>query len=595
MKNIKKAYEMKNIHFRSLCYALQSAPLYGVVYILSIVITGVAPAIQIYLSIDIIDSLVNLIGSRDMSILFKPLFLWIGILVISEIISHINSYLIYAVSEKLKLKIISDINGKCAELKEISLFENCEFQDRIQLLRDQISSKPLNLIGNISLNLRMIVSIVSVIVVLSQVTLLAPLFILLSAVPKIYLKKRSGSKEWDLSLSLSGTKRLMENFFQTILDPSMSKDNILNSVASKKAAWLKKEGNHFISESLGLRMKYLRFSALCSLISTVFTGGAFAVTIKQLLLKSLGAGSAAAFLQGFMRIQMEFLDLIQFLSYYFRILEYYRSLFDVLDHPVRKNGHIEIKSIDSIEFQNVSFRYPDTDVDVLKDINWRICPRENTAIVGENGAGKSTLLKLLLGFYLPTQGTIKINGFPLQDIDMDDYRLRISAIFQDFSIYRGFTLKENLSLCHSFCDFNRISEKNTRLMEKWLPEISLENKNTVLGKSFSGPELSGGQWQKLAAVRALSKDFSFLIADEPTASIDPVSEARFNSELLQISEGKGSIIITHRLGTVNKADRILCLQKGRIVEEGSFEVLMQNKNYFYSLYKAQSEQYSNVL
>jgi ABC-type multidrug transport system fused ATPase/permease subunit len=245
-----------------------------------------------------------------------------------------------------------------------------------------------------------------------------------------------------------------------------------------------------------------------------------------------------------------------------------------------------------IEFRNVSFRYPSEEGEsayVLKDLSFSISPGEKIAIVGVNGAGKTTLIKLLCRVYDPTDGAILINGKDLRDVSLEDWQSAIGILFQDFPIY-------NLSIRESI-GVGRISDINDDEKLKRAAHFSgadefITNYDQLIWKEFKdGIDLSKGQHQRLAVARMFYRNAAITILDEPTASIDAVTEERIFNSLEKNMQGKTVILITHRFSTVKNADKILMLEHGSIIEQGSHRKLMALKGKYAELYTMQAKRY----
>jgi ATP-binding cassette, subfamily B, bacterial len=223
-------------------------------------------------------------------------------------------------------------------------------------------------------------------------------------------------------------------------------------------------------------------------------------------------------------------------------------------------------------------------------------PGEIVAVVGENGAGKTTIVKLLTRLYDPTEGSITVDGIDLKNLNLNQWRQYISVIFQDFGRY-AFTLTENISLgnlksLHDPEPLQHAIQKAgmTRLVNK-LPE----KEHTLLSKQFGGTDLSGGEWQKLALARAfIREDAQLLILDEPTAALDPRSEHEVYQHFSELAHGKTTLLITHRLASVQMADRILVLKSGALVEEGTHKDLLQRGGEYSLLWNMQAKQYTDL-
>jgi ATP-binding cassette subfamily B protein len=251
---------------------------------------------------------------------------------------------------------------------------------------------------------------------------------------------------------------------------------------------------------------------------------------------------------------------------------------------------INLESIFSIEFNNVSFKYPNTEKYILDQISFKITGNEKIAIVGVNGAGKSTIIKLLLRFYEPDNGEIRINGEKIQNYRVDSLRARFSIIFQDFITY-SLSIKENVIISDLKKENDedevwsalRYSGVLTYFKDK---KITLE---TNVGKEYddNGIELSGGNRQKLAIARAIFRKADFLIMDEPNSALDITAEKDLFDKIKILYKDKGIIMISHRLGNLDFVDKIYVVEKGKIIEEGSQSSLIKKRGKFYKLLSIQ--------
>ena len=249
------------------------------------------------------------------------------------------------------------------------------------------------------------------------------------------------------------------------------------------------------------------------------------------------------------------------------------------------------RNIQTIEFKNVSYKYPSAEKETLKNINLKFRNGENIAIVGENGAGKTTLIKLLCGLYSPTEGEIAINGTSTADISKESCFNLFSAIFQDY-YFLPMSIAENLT---AEMDYDR--EKLYAALEKAgiADKINaLENKEkSMMDKEVykNAVDFSGGEKQKLLLAKAIYKDAPVLILDEPTAALDPIAENELYLKYNALTNGKLSFFISHRLSSTRFCDRIIFVSDGRITEEGTHDELMALKGAYYKMYQLQSYYY----
>jgi ATP-binding cassette subfamily B protein len=230
---------------------------------------------------------------------------------------------------------------------------------------------------------------------------------------------------------------------------------------------------------------------------------------------------------------------------------------------------------------------------VFTDLNFRIEPGERVALIGENGRGKTTIVKLLVRLYEPTEGTILLDGIPLQEYDLEDLWKEIGVIFQDFVHYE-MTVAENIA-AGKIEDLTNLpnlvtAAKKSRAHE--LIDALPEGYEQILGRRFErGLDLSGGEWQKIALARAYLRDAQLLILDEPTASLDARAEREVFSRFSELTAGKMALLISHRFSTVRTADKILVLANEGIIEEGNHAELMRQGGRYSEMFEMQAANY----
>lgn len=243
----------------------------------------------------------------------------------------------------------------------------------------------------------------------------------------------------------------------------------------------------------------------------------------------------------------------------------------------------------SIEFKNVWFKYEHTKSWVLRDINFKIEADEDIAIIGKNGAGKTTLIKLLLRIYEPQRGEILINGINIKELDFNNYYKKVGILSQSFNKL-GITASDNILIG----DIENSSKRDMVLsakkadIDEYISQLPLGYDTFITRDLKDGVQFSGGQWQKLAIARAFFRNAKLLILDEPTSSVDSISEERIFENLRKNSKNKTSFIISHRFATVKKADRISVVDKGRVVESGTHLQLLRKNGLYRRMYMKQA-------
>ncbi len=267
--------------------------------------------------------------------------------------------------------------------------------------------------------------------------------------------------------------------------------------------------------------------------------------------------------------------------------------------PSFKDGKEKLPDLEKgpkIEFKDVTFRYPRAETDTIKNLNLKIRSGEKVAIVGHNGAGKTTLVKLIARIYQTTKGEIEINDINLDSIKIDTWYKNMGVLFQEYNTHPQLTVKENIYIGKSEEPVDEVAIRLAAISADaidFIEELPDKFDQILDEKVKGGVRLSTGQWQKLAIARFFYRNSPLVIFDEPTASIDAVSEYNIFNKIYKFFKGKTVIIISHRFSTVRNADRIIVMEKGKIIEEGSHKKLMGQDGYYAKAFKLQAEGYSD--
>lgn len=386
--------------------------------------------------------------------------------------------------------------------------------------------------------------------------------------------------------------------------------NLLSQDSTSKEIAIFKNGEALVNKLSGLSREYFKsFSKVMGqtrhqiFFADLFQFSAFVITqamnLNAVIAKKLSIGQFSLYFQQTLSLAAGsalMLDhysasavRVKYLEKYEEFLNYPRAISSPktpLSIPIKPNPP-------TIEFKNVTFRYPNTERNILQNFNMRISSGEKVALVGENGAGKTTIIKLILRFYDVTEGEILINGVNIKEIHLDEWYKTLGALFQDFVKYQ-FSLKENVY--YGDLANNENIELLRKALEKSGADSYVENLpagvNQTLGKMFEGGiDLSGGQWQKLALARAFFRDAPILILDEPTSAIDAKAEYEIFERVQKLQKDKTVIIISHRFSTVRNADRVLVLDEGKIIEEGNHKKLLAKKGMYAELFNIQAQGY----
>lgn len=252
----------------------------------------------------------------------------------------------------------------------------------------------------------------------------------------------------------------------------------------------------------------------------------------------------------------------------------------------RPEEPVEIGDIEKLCFDSVTFRYKKAETDAIENLSFKAVRGDSIAFVGPSGCGKSTLVKLLVGLYMPTQGTIYYDDVPAKDIRFNQMRRQLGFVTQDTQLFSG-TIRENLQFVKADATDEEIYDALQRASAIKLVESSPNGLDTLLGEG--GKMVSGGEKQRLAIARALIRNPRILIFDEATSALDSITEEEITNTLREVSAGKQQItlMIAHRLSTIMHADRIYVLEKGKIIEEGTHNILLERKGLYYAMWRQQ--------
>ncbi len=515
------------------------------------------------------------------------------LLTLGASLQRIGLYLMQIVSVRLMERMAPDIAGRMTQL-EYASFENRQMQE----LFTKMSQEPETGVYNCALNFLFILQkTLTLLFSMAVIFTISPwigLGIVLVGIPMLLLGYYAAGRNFAVTFEGADSRRRMAELKRLATDKhAMFERKLFGAEQLFAQKWdfysaryadiaieEQKRGMYADVAARLLNVVYLVF-VICAAASG-FWGG------------SLSIGQFAAALHAVAGIGNNLHDCSRQMVWLLSVameINYYREF---LALPVRTDlGHVESLSGYDIAFSHVSFRYPGTKREVLKDVSFTLREGERIAFVGENGAGKSTIVKLLCGLYEPKAGRISVGGVPVRALS-PALRTRIfSAVFQDFGAYQ-LTLRENVAFGNlkSFQEDERLLAALGRADAKELATGHPEGLDRSLGKlTENGQDLSRGQWQKLAMARAFVSDAKYVILDEPTASLDPLAESRMYENFARIFEERGTVMISHRLASAKMADRIFVLDGGRIVQEGSHEELMARQGLYRAMFLVQSSLY----
>lgn len=381
---------------------------------------------------------------------------------------------------------------------------------------------------------------------------------------------------------LSNKERTMKNNMKMLIDREFYKEvRQLSAVSFLKEIYISSR-DVFSEVKIKLLKRQTKVDLKVKLIDLICYLGVLILIIILFLKGNISVSEFSAIiltLGSFMTILRE-----MFFNEFGVIIDCYSDLsiyFDFIDEKIIEKKNYTIKQAPTIEFKNVSFSYKDQPI--INNISFKINSSEKVAIVGENGAGKTTLSKLITGQYKPTKGQVLIDGKDTREYNFDS---GISAIFQDIITY-AMTTKENITISSPEYNEDRYNDITSLYIEKG-EELFEEE---ILTREFGDRDLSKGQAQKLSVMRGFYPESYLMVLDEPMASIDPNKEKLLIERIYEGLGDKTSIIITHRMSLAKKVDRIIVLEHGQVIEDNSFDKLMEFGNKFKHIFNQQAQWY----
>ena len=454
----------------------------------------------------------------------------------------------------------------------------------------------LNMFVTLKQLIQSVVILAGLIGLLFQVSWILVVGILALGVLHVVLMVYSSSFMQNFFRDLIPINRKYGYYFSAMMEPTNQKDIRLFNLSP----FFVKTVQHYnreICDYLQTMQKFIgKVLGSQEAIATSQAALSFFMVGKSVLAKTMTIGNFSMYMSGALRFGSELSTLVMHFGEFLPMLGYLEPYVEVMDmEDGVYQGTEHIHAIGEIEFKNVSFSYPRSDKEVLKDVSFTFHKGEKLSLVGPNGAGKTTLVKLLTGLYRPTKGEILIDGKSMKDVDMHSFRQSMSAIFQDFKFF-PMSLEKNLVG----------NEKDQEKLELSLDKVEMKDYvenlpyklDTVVGRSYDkvkGRDFSGGQLQKLAIARALYKGGDLIILDEPTSALDPLAEAEVYEHFNELVGEKSALYISHRMSSSRFCDRVLVIAEGKIMEEGTHDELVQLPEGIYrNLFETQASYYQEA-
>ncbi len=557
-------------------------------------------------------------GTANLTELWKFVVLEIAIVIAGDALARASTLIESLLGDLFSNRTSLRLMEHAAKL-DLYQFENPKFYDQLERARRQTTGRIVLLSGlfSIAQDFLTLLSLGAALFVYSPLLLL---LLFVAVFPSFIGETHFASLEYSLFYRWTPQRRQLDYLRYMGASDETAKEVQVFGLAGWIMERFRNMSNRFFEENKKLAIRKSIVSGILALLGTLGYYGAYAVILLRAVAGSITIGSLTFLAGSFARSR----DLIQRLllgaSDIYEQSLYLKDLFDFLEMQPTIVSRPEAPEVprpirDGFTFEDVGFRYPGTDRWAIRHVNFRIQPGERIALVGENGAGKTTMTKLLARLYDPTEGRILLDGIDLRDYDLESVRRATGVIFQD---YVEFDLRfdENIGVgeidkVKSYVDLPTngsgttpdsavaegdvpspiVESARKSLADSLLPRLPAGYRQ-MLGYRFDGAvQLSGGEWQKVALARAYIRDAQVLILDEPTASLDARAEYQVFSRFSDLIAGKMAVIISHRFSTVRMADRIIVLNEGKMVEEGTHQELLARKGLYAELFSLQAEGY----
>jgi ATP-binding cassette subfamily B protein len=480
---------------------------------------------------------------------------------------------------------------------ELRHFEDSEFYDKLTRARREASSRPLSLVMRSFGLVQNAIALVSFGTLLAQFSPWAVAVLLLAGLPSFLAEAKFSGDAFRLFRWRSPETR-MQMYLETVLArEDHAKEVKLYGLGPLLLDRYRAIFRKVFAEDRALTIRRDTWGFFLGLLSTAAFYAAYAWIALSAVRGTITLGQMTMYVLLFRQGQAAVSAGLAAIGGMYEDNLYLSTLYDYLDTPVDAQDGTATSGPDpgdGVRFEHVSFTYPGASEAAVRDISFHLRPGESLALVGENGSGKTTLIKLLTRLYSPASGRITLDGLDLAEWNPAALRRRVGVIFQDFARYQ-LTVGENIGVgdvAHFEDEARWRTAGDLAAATPFIEELPLKYR-TQLGKWFrEGRELSGGQWQKIALARAFMREGAdLLVLDEPTAAMDAQAEARIFEQFRELARGRMVILISHRFSTVRRADRILVVQGGEVLEQGSHDDLMRLDGHYAHLFSLQARGY----
>lgn len=585
-------------YFNNICKTIRflfiTSPFMFIFIVLLNIISGILISVKLWIWKKIVDIIVILYSDINESIKILVTYFILEFLIAFgiQVIADISQYIQIIYGEKVDRDINEIILNKIDKLT-LTEFEYSENYNIIQKANEQTLGRSVGVLNTIVQLIKSISSSISIIVLIASFNSMIVILCFITTIPLFILENIMNQKMFSIYNRRYENIRFAHHLMQMCLKYENIKELKIFSAMKFIKKYILNIYDNNIKEDKKVRKKFTIITSEINFADILITYGIKLFVILSAISKKITIGSIVVYAESIEVLKSSIKNSMSMIASTYDDSMYLENIFDLVklgNKNLMEKNHIS--TISSIEFKNVYFKYLGCDKYSLINFSYFFRANKSYGLIGLNGSGKTTLVKLILGLYEVEKGEILINGININSIDSITYRNLVSAIFQDFIRY-PFDVKTNLTLSDKANMFTDEEIENASEFSGCIEFINtLKNGyQTKLGKEWSdGIELSLGQWQKLAVSRAVLKKADLLILDEPTSSLDALTEYKIFSNFNKRSTWKITILITHRLKNVKDMSEIIVLKDGQLKENGSFEELMKRRGEFYTLFMLQERE-----
>jgi ABC-type multidrug transport system fused ATPase/permease subunit len=570
------------------------------------IFTGIMPVVGSIISKDILNGLQDVISGQSPAVFFGSSVLFLIIFffvyrILNQLVHRLNAAVIRIAGEKVVCHVKTQIMNKAKEI-DLASFDDPEFYEKLENANREAGMRPIHVLSSTFDAVSNAISLVSYIIILVTAPNMwwtAPVMIALS-LPTAIVSFSYRRKNFMYMRRRSKDRRQMNYYSDIMVNKDMVKEIRMFDLGDTFIQRYEGVFDRYYDGVRRLVVKESIWHVFITLLSSTVNCLFFALIAFKVFSGEIMIGDYSLYTGALTSIASTVSSLIGVSATVYEGTLFIDNLLAFLrEKPtvvpsVKQPAKVNFGQPHTIEFINVSFAYPGTERRVLDHINLTLRAGETMVLVGLNGAGKTTFLKLLTRLYDPIEGKILLDGRDIREYDVKELYKLFGIIFQDFGKY-AVNVSENIT----FGDIAREHDKNavrdaaTQSNSADFIEKLPQGYDTPLMRIFepNGIELSIGQWQKLAVARAFYSSSDILILDEPTASLDPLAEQEIFNQFDKLREGKTTIFVSHRLSSATIASKIVVLEYGKLVEEGTHKELMEKRGKYYELFSTQAKRY----